>query len=62
MARSRSVAGETGTRVPSERTTSFTWNVGVEPLVSAPATTPPSRMTTASPRTMNAGVRTDIGS
>ena len=60
--RARSVAGETGTLVPSARTTSFTRNVGVDPLVNAPATTPPSRMTTARPRTMRAGVRTDIGS
>jgi len=62
MARIRSVAGETATVVPSDSVTWLRWKVGVDPLVTMPATTPPTRMKTARPRTMRAGVRTDIGS
>ena len=57
------MAGERATWVPSDRVTAATWAVGLGVVeVRAAASVPPSRMTTASPRTMRAGPRTDIGS
>jgi len=56
------VAGTRATFVPSERVTRWMVKVGLVVVVSAAAATPPRRITTARPRTMNAGPLIDIGS
>ena len=59
----RAVAGERSTWVPSLSVTPATRGPDVVVVeVNASATTPPSRMTTASPSTTRAAPRTDIGS
>jgi len=58
----RVAAGTRTTVVPSARVTWRRVKVGSLPLLRADATTPPTRMSTASPRTTRAGPRTDIGS
>jgi len=56
------VAGARWIVTPSARTTLRVEKVGFDSLLIAAETTPPRRRKTASPRTISAGPRTDIGS